>query len=36
LEEFKAISDIIVANRNSNNLHDVSEKVFTRDVFGSN
>lgn len=36
LEEFKVISDIIVANRNSNNLHDVSEKVFTRDVFGSN
>lgn len=36
LEDFKKISDLIVANRNSNNLCDVSEKVFTRDVFGVN
>ena len=35
LEEFKAISDIIVANRLSAEIQDVSHKVFTRDLFGS-
>lgn len=35
LEEFKAISDIIVANRLSVDIQDVSHKVFTRDLFGS-
>lgn len=35
LETFKAISDVIVANRLSADIQDVSHKVFTRDLFGS-
>jgi UDPglucose 6-dehydrogenase len=35
LEEFKRISDVIVANRNSAELVNVAEKVFTRDLFGN-
>ena len=35
LSEFKAMSDIIVANRLSADIQDVSHKVFTRDLFGS-
>jgi UDPglucose 6-dehydrogenase len=34
LVEFKSSSDLIVANRNSNNLTDVAAKVFSRDLFG--
>jgi UDPglucose 6-dehydrogenase len=35
LEEFKRMSDVIVANRNSAELMNVAEKVFTRDLFGN-
>jgi UDPglucose 6-dehydrogenase len=35
LNEFKKISDVIVANRLSENIADVKEKVYTRDLFGN-
>ncbi|MFT8775306.1 MAG: nucleotide sugar dehydrogenase [Gluconacetobacter liquefaciens] len=35
LAEFKALSDVIVANRRTRDLADVEGKVFTRDVFGA-
>jgi UDPglucose 6-dehydrogenase len=35
LEEFKEVSDVIVANRLSDDIRDVENKVYTRDIFNS-
>jgi UDPglucose 6-dehydrogenase len=35
LDEFKKISDVVVANRLSESIMDVKEKVYTRDIFNS-
>ena len=36
LDAFKAEADLIVSNRRTEDLADVAEKIFTRDIFGSN
>lgn len=36
LDKFKSISNIIVANRRSKELLDVSDLIFSRDIFGDN
>ncbi|XPV67650.1 MAG: nucleotide sugar dehydrogenase [Halarcobacter sp.] len=35
LDKFKSISDVIVTNRLSDNIRDVKDKIFTRDIFNS-
>ncbi len=35
LEQFKKLSDVVVANRLSDDIQDIKEKVVTRDLFGS-
>ena len=35
LEEFKTMSDVIVANRLEDDIRDVEEKIYTRDIFNS-
>ena len=36
LNKFKKLSDVIVANRLEDNIKDVEEKVYTRDIYGNN
>ncbi|WP_018140847.1 nucleotide sugar dehydrogenase [Thioalkalivibrio sp. ALJ7] len=35
LDEFKRVSDVIVANRVTDDIRDQADKIYTRDLFGS-
>lgn len=35
LEEFKRVSDVVVANRVTDEISDIKNKIFTRDLYGS-
>ena len=35
VEEFKKLSDVIIANRHSVDLNSVLSQIYTRDLFGS-
>ena len=36
LNKFKALSDVVVTNRLDNDITDIQEKVYTRDIYGNN